>query len=326
MRVFVTGGGGMVGRNIVEHAKAKGHTVLAPSRRELDLFDYAAVRDTLAANSIDMVVHVAGRVGGIEANIREPVAFLTENLDLGRNVVLAAREVGVPQLLNLSSSCMYPKDVDGSLTEDMIMTGPLEPTNEGYAIAKIATMRLCSYVSREQSQLAYKTAIPCNLYGRYDRFDPVRAHLVPSVIAKVHAAKVSGASSVEIWGDGLARREFMLAADLADFVWAAIEDFERVPELLNVGLGYDYSVNEYYEAVARVVGWSGKFTHDLSRPTGMRRKLVDVSRQQAFGWKPSFTLEQGLAETYAFYRALISDSADAAPLGNQSDLQIQSAG
>ena len=301
MRIFLSGGRGMVGRNFSENAKARDHEVVAPSRAELDLSDRSAVTAFLTDGLFDIVVHCAGRVGGIQDNMRHPVDFLVDNFEIGRNVVIGARDARIARLLNLSSSCIYPRDHSNPLEEEMILSGPLELTNEGYALAKIAVLRLCDYVSREDGGFRYKTAIPCNIYGRYDKFDAVRAHLVPAAIAKVDRAARSGSSQLDIWGDGLSRREFMYAEDLADFMWAAVERFEDLPDLINVGLGEDHSIDEYYQAVAAVVGWSGVFRHDLDKPSGMRRKLVNTRRQDAFGWQPRFTLEQGIKRTYDFY-------------------------
>jgi GDP-L-fucose synthase len=303
MRILLTGGNGMVGRNLRDHPKAAHHEVIAPDRRELDLLDRAATMACLADLKPDLVIHSAGQVGGIQANIADPVGFLTRNTDMGLNIVLAARAAGVPRLLNLGSSCMYPRAAPNPLQEEMVLAGELEPTNEGYAIAKIVTARLCDYVSRSDPGRAYRTVIPCNLYGLHDKFDPKVSHLLPAIIRKVHEARVAGQDTVEIWGDGRARREFMFAGDLADGIWTAVERFDDLPAMMNMGVGTDHSINEYYQAVARVIGWDGTFVHDLSRPTGMARKLVSVARQTAFGWAPATSLDTGIARTYAHFLA-----------------------
>ena len=200
--IFVTGGSGMVGHNVSDLAAARGLDVVAPGHGELDLLDAAAVIAFLRKVKPSVVVHAAGRVGGIEANMREPVRFLTENWDMGKNVVLGAREAGIARLINLGSSCMYPKDSPRLLREEDILAGPLEPTNEAYAIAKSAVQRLSAYISSETPAFQYKTLIPCNLYGRYDTFDPKRSHLAPAVIHKLHRAKIEGRDTVDIWGEG----------------------------------------------------------------------------------------------------------------------------
>jgi GDP-L-fucose synthase len=187
------------------------------------------------------------------------------------------------------------------LVEELVLKGELEPTNEGYALAKVVTSRLCEYITREDQSFQYKTLIPCNLYGRHDKFDPAHSHLVPAIIHKVHQARQSGQSSVEIWGDGTARREFMYAGDLADAMVRCIKEFDSLPALMNVGLGYDYTINEYYQAAADVMGYTGNFVHDTNKPVGMARKLVDVKRQKTWGWSAQSDLRAGIEKTYDFY-------------------------
>ena len=291
----------MVGSNFLEHLAAKDHEILAPSSSALDLLDANSVYSYLAKYSPDLVVHAAGRVGGIQANMHNPVAFLVDNLDMGRNIILASHKAGVKRLINLGSSCMYPRNATNPLCEDMILKGELEPTNEGYALAKIMTARLCDYISREDASFEYKTLIPCNIYGRHDKFDPKHSHMVPAVIHKIYQAKLSGAETVEIWGTGNARREFMYAGDLADCMWRALEHFNTLPSMMNVGLGSDLSILEYYQAVARVVGYTGRFIHDLSKPEGMAQKLVSVEKLEQWGWRATSSLDDGIAKTYQFY-------------------------
>lgn len=305
MKIFLTGGRGMVGRALQDHPGAEGHQILAPTSADLDLTDRDAVMSVMAHERPDLVIHSAGRVGGIQANMANPANFLTENLDMGVNVVLAAREAGVPRMLNLGSSCMYPHDAPNPLHEDSLGKGELEPTNEGYGLAKVAVARLCAFVSQERDDLNYKTLIPCNLYGLNDKFDPKVSHLVPAIIRKVHEAKEAGSDTVDIWGDGTARREFMYSGDLADGIWAAVEGFDALPGRMNMGLGYDFSINDYYAEAAQVIGWSGTFEHDLTRPTGMRQKLLDISAQTAFGWTAQTSLKDGLAQTYAHFLELL---------------------
>lgn len=299
--LLITGGTGMVGRNLIRHPRSDDWTVVAPGRQELDLSDASAVAVYLAALRPDAIVHAAGLVGGIHANIANPVRFLTENVQMGQNVVLGARAAKVGKVLNLASTCMYPRDIATGISEDRILSGRLEPTNEGYALAKIVVTRLCEYIRREEPALQYKTLIPCNIYGRFDSFDPARSHLIPAVIHKIHFAKEQGLEAVEIWGDGLARREFMYAGDLAEAIFTALADIASVPDVMNVGLGYDYTINEYYRAVAGIVGWSGRFEHNLARPTGMDRKLSDVQRLRAWGWQASTSLQDGIRRTYEYY-------------------------
>jgi len=301
MRIMITGANGMVGKNLLEHAGIKNHEIFAPLRSELDLFDSVSVENYVSRIAPDMIIHTAGKVGGIQANMREPVNFLLENLDMGRNIVWAARKSGVKRLLNLASSCVYPRNAPNPLREEYILTGELEPTNEGYALAKVTVARLCQYISNQDPDFQYKTLLPCNLYGRWDKFDPAHSHLIPAILHKLHRAVVTGQDVVEIWGDGLARREFMCSADLADCLVEGVGRFEALPAVMNVGLGHDYSINEYYEISAEVVGYRGHFVHDLSKPVGMKQKVVDTERLTQWGWQPKISLRDGLASTYAFY-------------------------
>lgn len=300
-KVVVFGGSGMVGRNLLEQPDFSFWEWDAPSSAELDLRDRRAVIDYLDATAPDLIVHCAGKVGGIHANMHDPYGFLHDNALIGLNVIDAARAVGVPRLINLASSCIYSPEAPNPLTEDSILSGALEATNEGYALAKIAALKLCAYLSAQHSDLRYKTLIPCNLYGPYDHFGADRSHLIAAAIVKLHRAKAEGIRSVEVWGDGTARREFMYAGDLAEFIVKAVHRFDDLPLLMNVGVGEDHEINHYYEAVAKVVDWDGEFHHDLSKPSGMRQKLVDVGRQRALGWQPSTSLDAGLQAAYIDY-------------------------
>ncbi len=304
-KIFLTGGTGMVGSNIREHSKSHKYTIFAPSSKEVDLTNYEQVNNYIAEVQPDIIVHSAGLVGGIQANIKNPVGFLVKNLQMGLNVILAAQQNNVKKLLNLASSCMYPRDMEIGLTEDMILKGELEPTNEGYALAKVVATRLCEYMNREDEKWQYKSAISCNLYGKYDKFDPKHSHMVPAVIRKIYEAKENNINEVEIWGDGLSRREFMYAGDLADFVYYALDHFDKMPQNLNVGLGRDYTINEYYQVIAKVIGYEGTFTHDLSKPMGMKKKMIDNTQLTAFGWKPRTSLEDGIKQTLEYFKNTI---------------------
>lgn len=288
----------MVGRNIREMAP-DGTLVMAPSRSELDVTDSEAVLAALSASSPDFVLHSAGRVGGIVANMADPAGFLSQNLRMGLAVLEAADKLNIP-CLNLASSCIYPPDSPNPLREDMLLTGGLEPTNEGYALAKLSVLRLGQYLNRANGKASFKSLIPCNLYGRYDHFDSITSHLVPAVVLKVHTAKTQG-SDVEIWGDGTARREFLYAGDVARMIWYALENFDALPEIMNLGLGRDYSVLEYYQAAAEVIGWRGEFCFDNNRPVGMKRKLIDISRQRELGFPQPVSLADGIAESYHYF-------------------------
>lgn len=288
----------MVGGALLDRLEGSDWTIAAPTRSELDLTDRGATTAFVADFRPHAVVHAAGRVGGIQANIAAPVNFLVDNADMGRNIIAVARAAGVEKFVNLASSCVYPRGHAEALREEDILCGALEPTNEGYALAKILVLRLCQYINREEGTARFKTLIPCNLYGPNDHFDPQVSHLLPAAIRKVAEAKQKGSREVEIWGDGTARREFLYVGDLADAIVRSLDQFETLPELMNVGVGVDYSVSEYYAEVSSVIGWAGKFTYNATKPVGMKRKLVDVSRQTEWGWRPTTSLHEGLAATY----------------------------
>ena len=302
MRILITGGTGMVGKNILEHSKASNYEILAPSSSELNLCHFDSVDKYIKQHKPDIIIHAAGLVGGIQANMARPVAFLVYNLDMGRNIIMTAKENNVKYFLNMASSCMYPREAQNPLAEELILKGELEPTNEGYAIAKVVATRLCEYIVKENPALQYKTVIPCNLYGKYDKFSPEHSHMVPAVIKKIYEAKQNNATEIDIWGDGLARREFMYTADLADFVFYALDHFDKMPQNINVGLGFDYTINEYYEAIAAAVGFTGKFVHDLSKPIGMKQKLIDDSKLKQFGWQHQTSLKEGIKNTLDYFK------------------------
>ncbi|MBK5305889.1 MAG: GDP-L-fucose synthase [Frankiaceae bacterium] len=308
MRVLVTGAGGMVGRALVARLhQPTDAELLTPRRDELDLLDRAEVARYFTKHQPDVVIHAAGRVGGIADNIADPVTFLRDNAAMGINVVGSALDTGVARLLNIGSSCMYPRDWRQPLVEEDLLQGALEPTNEGYAIAKIMTERLCRYAAADGK--TYRTVIPSNLYGPHDHFEAARAHLVAAAIAKVHRAKTDRAPTVEVWGDGTARREFTYVDDLATWVSQVLGRLEELPVAVNAGSGTDHSVREYYELISDVVGYDGELTFDTSRPVGMRQKLMDSSLAAAAGWRPATSLADGLRQTYSWYLEHAAPSA-----------------
>jgi len=302
MRILLTGGTGMVGRNILADPRAEAHEIWAPSRAELDLLDAGACRRFVADLAPDLVIHCAAVVGGIQANIDGGGRFLGENLAIGLSVIGAARAAQVPRLINLASSCIYPVGAESPIPEHRLLSGALEPSNEGYALAKLATWKMVQSYGREVAGATWRTLVPPNLYGRFDHFHARRSHMMAAAILKIDTALREGRGSVEIWGDGAARREFLFAADLADFVWRFCDRLGELPETMNVGVGGDQAIDEYYEAVAAAMGYRGGFTHDLARPVGVRRKLLDVSGQRRLGWSPPTSLAQGLAAAVAWFR------------------------
>jgi len=300
-KVLLTGSRGMVGKNILEDNNSKDYFFLNPSRDELDLLNTPHINEYLKKNKPDIIIHAAGVVGGIAANIKYPVKFLHDNALMGLNIINSSLVNDIPKFINIASSCMYPKTAPNPLKEEMILNGVLEPTNEGYALAKILTCKLCEYISNSYSNKSYKTVIPCNLYGKHDNYSENSSHMIPAVINKIHKAMLKN-DEVEIWGDGKARREFMSASSLADFIFYALKNFEKMPQTLNVGLGHDYSILEYYIAISKVIGYETNFKYDLSKPIGMQQKLVDIKKLENFGWTNKTNLKEGVKEAYLHYK------------------------
>ncbi|UIY43232.1 GDP-L-fucose synthase [Methylobacterium radiotolerans] len=307
--IFVAGHRGMVGSAIVRRLRELGHErILTADRRTLDLLDQAAVRRFFAENRIDQVYLAAARVGGIHANNTYPAEFIHENLLIQSNLIDAAHTHGVDRLLFLGSSCIYPKLAPQPMREDALLTGLLEPTNEPYAIAKIAGIKMCESYNRQYGR-RYRSVMPTNLYGPNDNFHPENAHVLPALMRRFHEAKQEGLAKVTVWGTGRAMREFLHVDDMArasvyvmemdDAVYAA----NTRPDLshINVGTGEDCTIRQLAEALARVIGYAGELAFDATKPDGTPRKLMDVSRLRAMGWRPEIALEDGLRQTYEWF-------------------------
>ena len=299
-KIFVAGHRGMVGSAVVRRFRQAGfHNILTRTRQELDLMDRAAVRGFFEVERPDYVVDAAARVGGIAANFEKPVEFLIENLTIQNNVIQAAADFGVTKLLFLGSSCIYPKLAPQPLTEDALLTGPLEPTNDAYAIAKIAGIKLCQAYAREYGK-NFISGMPTNLYGPNDNFDLHTSHVLPALIRKVHEAKRDGAKEVSVWGSGTPRREFLHVDDLADACFFLLENYDS-PEIVNIGCGEDVSIRELAEIVCEVLGFEGSLVFDISKPDGTPRKLMHVGRLLALGWKPRIALKDGIRDAYDWF-------------------------
>ena len=298
-RVWVAGHRGMVGGALVRRLACTECEILTVARQDCDLRSQAAVERWVADARPEVVVVAAARVGGILANAASPAEFLYDNLMIAANVIEAARRVGVAKLLFLGSSCIYPKFAPQPISEEHLLDGQLEPTNQWYAVAKIAGLKLCQ-AYRRQYGCDFIGVLPTNLYGPGDDFDLMNGHVVPALIARMHAAKAAGAPEVEIWGTGRPRREFLHVDDLADACVHLLEVYsDEAP--INIGCGADLTIAELAEKVRAVVGFAGRLRVDPTRPDGTPRKLLDISRLSALGWQPRIPLEEGLAATYRWY-------------------------
>lgn len=298
--IFVAGGSGLVGRALVKTLQEKGFSHLTyPTHQALDLLDSTAVSDFFASEKPEYVIVAAARVGGIKANAAYPADFLRENLVIQDNVIWQARLAGVRKLLFLGSNCVYPREAPQPIKEESFMAGPFEPTNEGYAVAKAAGMKLCEKIF-EQYGTPFISCMPASIYGIHDHFNPERGHVIPSLMRRMHEARVTRAPEVVVWGSGNARREFMHADDLAEAIIFLMERYEK-KEFLNIGTGEDISIKELAMLVKETVGYEGALVFDSSKPDGMPRKLLDAGKIRALGWAPKISLPDGLKQTYEWY-------------------------
>ena len=301
-KIFVAGHRGMVGSALVRRLEAEAFSnLLTRERAQLDLADESAVAKFFAEERPAIVIVAAAKVGGIKANNDYPVQFLLDNLRIQNNVIRLAYESGVRKLLFLGSSCNYPKFAPQPILETALLSGPLEPTNEAYAIAKIAGIKLCQAFSRER-RANFISAMPTNLYGPNDNFDLETSHVLAALMRKAHEAKTRKARELIVWGTGKPRREFLHVDDLASACLLLLENYDS-PEIINVGCGEDISIRELAELICDVVGFDGELAWDTTKPDGTPRKLLDVSKIRALGWKPAVPLRDGIVRTYDWFRA-----------------------
>lgn len=307
--IFVAGHRGMVGSAIVRRLEALGYrNILTVCRGELDLTDQTQVQTFFKQYSIDQVYLAAAKVGGIQANDSYPAEFIYQNLMIESNLIDGAHQAGVNKLLFLGSSCIYPKHAEQPMREEALLTGTLEPTNEPYAIAKIAGIKLCESYNRQYGR-DYRSVMPTNLYGPHDNFHPENSHVIPALLRRFYEAKLNGASEVSVWGSGKPMREFLHVDDMAAASVHVMELDSAIYEAntssmlshINVGTGKDCTIRELADTVKRVTGFEGKVTFDASKPDGAPRKLMDVSRLRALGWQSSITLEDGLADAFRWF-------------------------
>jgi len=299
-RVFVAGHTGMAGSAFVRRLQTESCAMLVAEHRELDLTRQQDTESYFLSFRPDVVIMAAGRVGGIVANERYPVNFLAENLSMALNCVTASHRVGVQKFMFLGSSCIYPKFAKQPMSEDQLLTGELEPTNEWYAIAKIAGIKLCQ-AYRRQYGADFISVMPTNLYGPGDNYHPEHSHVVAALIRRFHEAKVANAKTVTVWGTGTPRREFLYVDDLADACVFLLKNYSD-SQFVNIGTGQDISIAEFAKTVAPVVGFTGQIHYDTSRPDGTPQKLLDVSKLSALGWKAKTSLETGLQHAYADFQ------------------------
>lgn len=304
MKVFVAGHRGLVGSALVRNAPID-YELITADRKNLDLTDKIAVHDFLKATKPDAVILAAAKVGGISANSKHQKDFLLTNLEIQDAVIDSAANNGIPNLIFLGSSCIYPKLAPQPISESALLTGPLEPTNEGYALAKIAGIRLCKAISEEQN-LNYFSLMPTNLYGQNDNYDLEASHVPAALMRRFHEAKEKGIAQVDIWGTGAPKREFMHADDMASATWYMLE-VGAPGELINVGTGEDLTIRDFSILMAEVVGYEGKINFDTSKPDGTPRKLLDVSKIHALGWRHKIDLRAGLNQTYDWFKQAIKN-------------------
>jgi GDP-L-fucose synthase len=299
-KIFVAGYRGLVGSALIRCLEHEGfHNLPKRDRSELDLADEGAVRNFFAQEKPAIVIFAAAKVGGIKANNDFPVEFLLDNLRIQNNIIHAAHEAGVRKLLFLGSSCIYPKFAPQPIPETALLSGQLEPTNEAYAIAKIAGIKLCQAFSREYGA-NFISAMPTNLYGPNDNFDLETAHVLAALLRKAHEAKTSGARELVVWGSGKPRREFLHVDDLASACLFLLEKYDS-SEIINVGSGQDISIRELAELICDVVGFNGELAWDATQPDGTLRKLLDITKLHALGWQPTISLREGIAQTYTWF-------------------------
>ena len=300
-KIYIAGHTGLVGGAILKVLIQHGyHSIITRTHAELDLQDARATDAFFEKERPEYVILAAARAGGIQESITYPTEFLLENLTIQNNVIWSAHKNKVKKFLFIASSCMYPRECPQPMKEEYLLTGPLEPTNEGYAIAKIAGVKLCKYISAQFGE-HFISCIPCNIYGEGDYFDTLRGHVIGSLIVRMHAAKIDGAKSVSVWGTGNARREFLFDEDLAEAVIHLLERYDSA-EPVNVGSGTDISIKELAELVKKIIGYEGEIIFDTSKPDGMPQKLLDVTKIESRGWKHAIALEDGLIRSYSSYQ------------------------
>lgn len=305
MKVYVTGHNGFVGTHLVQKLNENNFNVITS---HTDLKNQKNVNEFFESTKPDWVFHCAAVVGGIGLNIKEPYKFLFDNLQIQNNVIDNCIKYKVKKVLFLGSSCIYPKDYRQPLVEEDLLAAPLEPTNEGYAIAKIAGLKLCEYANRIQDTTKFILLMPCNLFGAGDHFNLERSHVISALIMKTYDAYINHKESVDVWGSGNPRREFLYVEDLVDGMIWSMNNLEKTDTFLNIGVGYDISIKEIANKIANIIGYDGDFYFNLSKPDGMMKRCLDVSKINILGWKAKTSFEEGLQKTIEYYKKTRSQS------------------
>lgn len=301
LRILLTGANGLVGKNLKKNLLKKKFKVFTPSKKDLNLLNYNQINKYLKNNKINFIIHAASKVGGILDNSIHRIEYLTNNTLINNNIITCSFKNNIKFFLNIGSSCMYPANISGYLKENMINDGKLEPTNEGHAFSKLYSSKLCTFITEDKKDFFYKTLIPCNLYGDNDNFNLESSHFIPAIIKKISISKLQNRTNVTVWGNGKPKREIMHVQDLSDGIIFCIKKFEKMPNVLNIGPGNDLKIIDYYKIVSKILNHKSNFVFDLSKPNGMKRKVLNVKKINSLGWYCKISAHQGLKKTTLKY-------------------------
>lgn len=302
MKILILGSNGFLGKNFLKHPLSKEHVILNPSKNNLNLLDVKLIDDYLSYHNPDLIINCAGIVGGIAANINNDLNFLNENISINKNLILSSFQHNIKKFINFGSSCMYPSHLKGPMEESQITGGNFEKTNEGFALSKVVSLKLCEYISNDYNDFFYKTIIPCNLFGSFDHYnDKIRSHMIASAINKVHEAKLNNSDTIIVWGSGKVRREYTSAYNVVDFVYKNIQNISSFPNYFNLGINLDYSVKQYYEMIMKLFNFEANLKMDISKPDGVFQKLLNTTYPQKINWINPLSLRDGLKEAINFY-------------------------
>ena len=303
-KILITGSSGLVGNSLIKLLNIKDYKILTPSSKKLNLLNLNSIKSYLKKNKPDQIIHLAGYIGGIGANISEPVNFLQENLLMGINLIKSSYKLNIKNFLNMGSSCIYPPNLKNPIKENQLLQGNVELSNEGYAIAKIATIKLCEYISKNYNY-NYFSLIPCNIYGPHDKFDEKKGHVVGSLIKKILTAKESNKKNVEIWGSGKPSRELIYVDDVAKAIIKFMFNKTLINKKIywiNIGTGMDHKIDAIVKKIAKIIDYKGKFVYNLEKPDGAKSKLMNINLSKKFGWSAKINLNHGLKKTIHWYK------------------------